>query len=246
MTLDVIATGSTGNCYIITAGTDKLLLDCGISYKRIQTALGFDTAHVSGCLVTHEHNDHSKAILDLTRAGIYCYMTQGTAETKGVTGHRIRHVTAAQTFTVGQFTVYPFKTEHDAADPVGFLISYKPTGERLLYATDTYYLRYAFKGVHYMMVECNYCNDIVRTRLDSGDIAKARHSRLMSSHFSLDNLKGFLDASDLTATRHIVLVHMSDGNSDERRMVREIHRLTGISTTAAVAGLRIKLELRPF
>jgi phosphoribosyl 1,2-cyclic phosphodiesterase len=173
-------------------------------------------------------------------------MTKATAEAKGAAGHRIHAVTAAKAFTVGQFTVYPFKTEHDAADPVGFLISYKPTGERLLYATDTFYLRYAFKGVHYMLIECNYCHSIARTRFLNGEIAKPLYDRLMTSHFSLDHLKDFLEASDLTATRHIVLVHMSEGNSDERRMVREVHGLTNIPTTAAVAGLRLELELYPF
>jgi len=55
MLLDVIATGSTGNCYVLTAGKDKLLLDCGVQWKRIQKALKFRTSDVAGCLITHEH-----------------------------------------------------------------------------------------------------------------------------------------------------------------------------------------------
>jgi len=246
MTLDVVATGSTGNSYVLTAGRDKLMLDCGVRYKDIQAALQFDTSCVVGCLITHEHNDHTKALKDILRAGIDCYMTNGTADAKGAAGHRVHPITAAQAFDVGRFTVYPFTTEHDAVDPVGFLISFRPTGERLLYATDTFYLRYAFRGVHYMLVECNYCQGIARTRYLNGEIAKTLYDRLMTSHFSLDNLKDFLEASDLTVTRHIVLLHMSEDNSDERRMVREIRGLTNIQTTAAVSGLRIELNLYPF
>jgi len=55
MLIDIIATGSAGNCYILTAGQDKLILDCGVRYKDIQAALRFDASRVAGCLVTHEH-----------------------------------------------------------------------------------------------------------------------------------------------------------------------------------------------
>jgi len=55
MLLDVIASGSSGNSYIITAGKEKLMLDCGVRYKDIQLALGFRTTSVVGCLITHEH-----------------------------------------------------------------------------------------------------------------------------------------------------------------------------------------------
>jgi phosphoribosyl 1,2-cyclic phosphodiesterase len=246
MLLDVVATGSSGNCYIITAGNDKLLLDCGIRIKDIKAALGFKTTNVVGCLVTHEHNDHTKALGDVLRAGIDCYMTAGTANAKQAAGHRLHTIEAGQTFDVGPFSVYAFKTEHDAVDPVGFLISYKPTGEKLLYATDTFYLRYTFKGVHYILIECNYCRNIAHTRYINGEVAKALHDRLMTSHFSLDNLKDFLEASDLSDTRHIVLLHMSADNSDERRMVREVKALTNIPTTAAVGGLKLELNLYPF
>jgi len=246
MRLDVIATGSSGNAYILTAGKDKLILDCGVRYKEIQKGLGFNIKSVAGCLVTHEHNDHTKALKDLLRVGIDCYMTPGTRDAKGVTGHRLHTITVAKSFEVGPFTAFPFRTEHDASDPVGYLISYRPTGEKLLYATDTFYLRYAFKGVHYMLIECNYCRGIAHNRYVNGEIAKTLYDRLMTSHFSLDNLKDFLAASDLTVTRHIVLLHLSEDNSDERRMVREVRSLTDIPTTAAVGGLRLNLDLYPF
>jgi len=191
--------------------------------------------------------DHTKALSNVLKAGINCYMTDGTATVKGVkTHHRTHIVKAAQTYTVGPFAIYPFETEHDAVEPVGYLISYRPTGEKLLYATDTFYLRYSFRGVHYLLIECNYVRSIARARFTNGEITKNLYDRLMTSHFSLDNLKDFLAASDLTVTRQIVLLHMSKDNSDERRMVREVRSLTNIKTTAAVAGLKLGLDLHPF
>jgi len=97
-----------------------------------------------------------------------------------------------------------------------------------------------------MLIECNYCRGIAHSRYVNGEIAKTLYDRLMTSHFSLDNLKDFLAASDLTVTRHIVLLHLSEDNSDERRMVREVRSLTDIPTTAAVGGLQLNLDLFPF
>jgi len=246
VTLDVVATGSAGKAYVLKAGSDALLLDCGARWRDIQAALDFDTANVAGCLVTHEHGDHTRALHDVLRAGIDCYMSKGTAAKKNVAGHRTRAVSALQGFSAGRFMVYPFQTEHDAAEPMGFLISHGLTGEKLVYATDTFYLRYAFENVNYYIVECNYCTDTARERLRSGELDEALYARLTASHFSLERLIDFFASCDLRAARKIVLIHLSGGNSDERRMVREVGGATGTPTEAADAGARINLELRPF
>ncbi|MZK62262.1 MBL fold metallo-hydrolase, partial [Clostridium beijerinckii] len=76
--IKVLASGSTGNCYIVQAGDEILLLECGINFKNIKQGLGFDLSKVKGCLVTHEHKDHSKAINEVMKAGIDVYMSEGT------------------------------------------------------------------------------------------------------------------------------------------------------------------------
>lgn len=53
--LKVLATGSKGNCYLLQAGNDKLLLECGIPYKEILKGLDFNLNGVQGCLISHEH-----------------------------------------------------------------------------------------------------------------------------------------------------------------------------------------------
>ncbi len=68
----------------------------------------------------------------------------------------------------------------------------------------------------------------------------------MESHFSLDHVKDFLRANDLSSCREIVLLHLSAGNSDEKRMVREIFDLTGIPTCIAENGLTKDMELFPY
>ena len=84
-----LASGSQGNCYRVSDGRTPLLLECGIGWKEIQRGLNFRTSQLAGCLVSHEHKDHSKAVQEMMKAGIDCYMSAGTAEALGISGHRL-------------------------------------------------------------------------------------------------------------------------------------------------------------
>lgn len=224
--ITALASGSKGNCYRITDGSTPLLIECGIPWKELQRGLNFKVSELAGCLISHEHQDHCKAIREVVKAGVDCYLSQGTAEALDVTGHRIKTVKAKKQFKVGSWTVLPFDTEHDVAEPLGFLLVNR-SGEKLLYATDTYYIRYQFPGLTHIMVECNYGRDLLDANLEAGLIPVALRDRLIQSHFSLENVKGFLQANDLSKVHEIWLLHLSDGNSDAERFKREIQELTG-------------------
>jgi phosphoribosyl 1,2-cyclic phosphodiesterase len=246
MNLHVISTGSKGNCYILDTPRGRLLLDCGVRIQTIKEALGFDLSGVVGCLLTHEHKDHSKAAAELMALGVDVYTSAGTAEACGLSGHRL-HVLSADTLSgtyfihgIGLIRIRPIRTQHDAKEPLGFLISID--GEKILYATDTYYLEYKFSGLNYIIVECNYLIETLDRNIAAGRIPRDLRRRLLKSHFELGNLVKFLKASDLTHCRQIVLVHLSDGNSDALRMIGEVFLSTGVQTVAADAGMDITLE----
>jgi phosphoribosyl 1,2-cyclic phosphodiesterase len=78
---------------------------------------------------------------------IDCYISAGTVEALGISGHRLNIIKAKQQFRIGTWTALPFDTQHDAAEPLGFLLA-NQDGEKLLYATDTYFIRYRFKVSH--------------------------------------------------------------------------------------------------
>jgi len=221
-----LASGSSGNAYLITDGHTPLLLECGISYRDIQIALNFETSKIAGCLVSHEHKDHTKGLRDVLKAGIDVYASAGTIESENITHHRLKPIQAKKQFEIGTWTILPFEVEHDAKEPLGFLLQNKQ-GERLLFATDTYYVRYRFNNLTHIMVECNYSMDILEKNIDDGIVHSAMKKRLLTSHFSLENMKEFLMANDLSKVEEIHLIHLSDTNSDEARFKREIQALTG-------------------
>lgn len=221
-----LASGSSGNAYHISDGHTELLIECGINFREIQKALNFKTSNLAGCLVTHEHKDHTKALKDVLKAGIDVYASQGTIEQEGIKHHRLKPIKAKKQFQIGTWTVLPFDVEHDVAEPLGFLLM-NQEGERLLFATDTYYVRYKFKGLTHIAVECNYSLDILNENIEIGIVPEVMKNRLIKSHFSLENVKEFLKANDLSKVQEIHLLHLSDNNSDEKLFKCEIQELTG-------------------
>ncbi|MEC2046686.1 MBL fold metallo-hydrolase [Bacillus licheniformis] len=224
--IEALSSSSKGNCYRITDGKTPLLLECGISFKQMQKSFQFKMSQFAGCLVSHEHGDHCKAIKEVLKAGIDCYMSPGTAEAIGISHNRIKPVPVKQPFKVGSWSIMPFDVQHDVAEPYGYLLA-NQDGDKLLFATDTYYIRYKFPGLTHIMVECNYSIDILNENIESGRTPAFMKKRLLRSHFSLENVKEFLKANDLRKVQEIWLLHLSDSNSDEQLFKNEIAKLTG-------------------
>lgn len=224
--IKVLASSSRGNAYWVTDGQTPLLLECGISWKEIRLGLNFRTGDIEGCLISHEHKDHCKAISDVTKSGINCYASFGTLQALDFFNHRTKSVKMFGQFYIGTWTILPFETQHDATEPLGFLLA-NQAGDKLLFATDTYYIKYRFQGLTHIMVECNHSYDILDRNVESGVLSLAMKKRLMQSHFSLENVKEFFKANDLSKVQEIHLLHLSDGNSDAERFKREIQALTG-------------------
>ena len=251
MELQVIGTGSSGNCYVLRAGGangQALLLDAGLPLAKIvKSVRGWRS--VVGCLITHEHQDHAKAAVEIERCGIPVFATQGTIDAirKDSRLTRFNTVSTLSAYEAGNYTIMAFDAQHDAAEPCGWLIRYEPTGETALYATDTYYLRHTFPGVNYWIVECNYIESVMQEQMDAGKLAEPLRGRLIKSHMSLRRLCDALNANDLSETRAIVLVHLSDERSDEATMVETVKDIAGIDDVwAAEAGKTYKLEMTPF
>lgn len=234
MDIKILASGSSGNCYLINDGKTSLLLDAGISIKQIRIGCGFRLHEIAGCLVTHYHGDHSKSVKYLLEASIPVYMPALEIDALKLHPHHRLHALnhagedSYNSFPIGSFNVLPFRTEHDTPEPVGYLIGSTATGDKLLYFTDTYYLKYKFRGITYIIGECNYDRDTMWENVNSGEVPAARAKRLFSSHMSLDNFLGFLKANDMSCLRQIYVCHMSDDNGNEEKIKIAIERSTGV------------------
>lgn len=235
ITVNPLASSSAGNCYLIDDGSTKLLLECGIRFKEIQRGVNFQVSQIAGCMITHEHGDHCKSVKDIMRAGIDVFASQGTINALKIDNHRAIAVEHHKPFTLGTWTILPFDVQHDVSEPMGFLLANK-SGEKLLFLTDTYYCKYKFDGLTHVMVECNYSLAILDENIAAGRVPHVQRKRLLKSHFSLEHVKEFLAANDLSKVQEIWLLHLSDSNSDEDLFKREIQELTGKSVLVAKRG----------
>lgn len=234
MKIQVLGTGSSGNCYKVKIGNATLLLECGLPYKVIQKKLKFKVSDIDACLVTHEHMDHAKAVKDLMKAGVDCYMTKGTAEALKVNGHRLntfRKDDKGQGYCWKFFLdiqILPFEAVHDVAEPVSYFIKTRDDKESLVFVTDTAYLKYKIPDCYCLMIECNYVKSVLDERVKQGRINVSLRNRIVKNHLSLESLVEALKVADLSRCKKIYLMHLSDGNSDEELIKRTIQETTGM------------------
>lgn len=228
MKVECFASGSGGNCYRLSDGETDILIECGIPKYKILADIDYKVGKISGVLISHEHGDHAMSAKDMVRWGLDVYASEGTFNALGLSGLKCKTVKNGRTFRVGTLTIFPFDVQHDAAEPLGFVITSRVTWERVLFFTDTYYIKYAFKDIDIIMGECNYspltiCKDLPSARVD----------RLFESHMSLEHFLDLLD--NYPHVGKIYLLHLSDDNSDAEMFKQAVQRKTGAEVYVCAA-----------
>ena len=177
--------------------------------------------------------------------GIDVYSSAGTFEALNLTGYRLHALESEKTMMVGPFKILPFPVEHDCTEPFGYLINHPECGN-VLFATDTGFLQYKFAGLNQILIECNYSDDILDENIRRGNTPALIRKRVLNSHMELSVLLGILKANDLSAVNKIVLIHLSDGNSDAEKFQKTVEEATGKNVFVAGPGMDIHFDKTPF
>ena len=222
MDIKILASGSSGNAYRISDGKTILLLDAGIPFRAIQVGCDFRTGSISGCLVTHRHDDHAKAIPKMLQRGMHVYSNDAVAALYP----GVRAMKPLLEYGIGTFSVLPFEVEHDVSC-FGYQVESLATGEKLVYITDSAYVKYTFTGLTHLMVEANYAQEIIVDNAKNERIPVYLAERVIKTHMSIETLLGLLRANDMSAVRQIYLLHLSDGNSDAESFRHQVQQETG-------------------
>lgn len=245
MKLHIIGSSSAGNGYIIESDTEALILETGCKFVEYKKALKFNISKIVGCFSSHVHGDHAKYMSEFVQSGIDTYALQEVLEEKGLLNAGFTHpIKPNAAYRVGSFIVQTFKAIHDVPC-VGFVVRHEKLG-KLLFVTDSGYVGYKFKGLSHIMVEANYADDILESNMEKGYVPVGMRERLYVTHFEFENTKRFLKNQDLSEVSNIVLIHLSGGNSNEKRFVSEVQELTGIPTVAARPGVVIDISKTPY
>ena len=208
--INVIASGSTGNCILLSIGDDMLLLDAGVPVKHIQRALGFNLSGLSACLVTHGHQDHCLAVDDLLARGVTVFGPMSL--------DKRRYIEARPnwTYTTGDraWRVRAIEACHDIPC-LGYAICHDATGWTALYLVDTGYVRNVPENVDCLLIECNHDPDTINGNLYSGELDIHLHSRITRYHLGLDSLERMIRENHWnTRVQEIWLLHLSEHNAN--------------------------------
>ena len=227
MVIKIMASGSDGNCYLINDGNTKILIECGIAFDDILRGANYNISDITACLISHSHLDHSKSAYKLLESGIDIMCHEETASELRLTGFGIRHIKERKKVSVGTFDIIPFDLVHIHSDGsnckcLGFLIYSNITKEKLLFATDTAYIKNRFKGLNYIMIEVNYSDN----EFEDEYVASVEKRRFRS-HMSLDTAIEFLNNQDLSSVKEIYALHLSEERAERNKVKKELQRATG-------------------
>ncbi len=244
MRLNIINSNSEGNCYLFTDNEgNTLIVECGVRFEKIKHALNFDLSKVVGCIITHEHGDHCKGVKDVVKFGIDVYASAGTIQGFKIQSHRFNPIIKNKKFSIGPFDIIGFDVHHDVIEPLGFLIRHNEMGTTL-FLTDTIYCDYKFPGLTNVLIEANYSQDIIDRQLAENQFLR---NRVLKSHMSVETAIKTLKANDLTKVNNIVLIHLSDRNSDAKIFKKRIEDATLKTVTIATSGLVLEnFNIYPF
>lgn len=247
-----LASGSSGNCLLVRGGGSQVLVDAGISCRRIVTALrelGVDPRALDGVLITHEHSDHIAGLATLTKQfRLPVYASRGTGwelcRRIAFVEDLIQPFAPGERFQAGDLEVVGFPTSHDAAESVGYVLS---DGEkRAVVATDLGYVtpeaERAARGADLLVCEANHDVEWLRSNSRYPYPLKAR---ILGDRGHLSNEAGAeLAWTAVEGGAHaVVLAHLSHENNTPRRALDVVGGL--LERRGAAVGRDVILEAAP-
>jgi phosphoribosyl 1,2-cyclic phosphodiesterase len=231
----MLASGSRGNCALVSSSRTRILVDAGIScretFRRLRS-LGEDPQALSAILITHEHSDHVDGLAVLARKlSVPVFMTGAThaawsraqRNEKGEPPRleKFERFESGHRFQVGDIEVKPFTIPHDAADPVGF--TFRVEGTKVSLATDLGYLppnvRDHLRGSDVLILESNHDVEMLR----GGSYPWSVKQRVASNvgHLSNGKLANFFAGDYDNHAAYVVLAHLSEENNHPEIARRE-------------------------
>ena len=221
--MHVLATGSQGNCTVIQYGDTALLVDAGISCRRIVHGLRdlyIDPATLSGVLLTHEHSDHVLGLLQfLKNYEVPFYATRGTW--RGIVDklYSYQHrwmMMPDKEWMLGDLCVEAFSVSHDAMEPVGFTLH--NGRHKASFLTDTGIATERMikhiESSHLLVLESNYDEEMLKY----GPYYPALKQRVAGKlgHLSNEAAAQVLEVAQLPSGAKVVLAHRSEKNNTIR------------------------------
>ena len=172
------------------------------------------------------HLDHSAYIPKSLEYQIPVYGNKEVVEKY----HYVHLLTQKYRYSIGKFKVQCLKVPHNALC-YSFIIKC-PSGEKILFATDLSKFNYKVSGCDVIMMEANYDENLIYEALARGEVVRSQSENHLEIKDCIEAVERCVD----TNTQLIILLHLSDGYSDEKRFQKMVHKATGKRVGVAHAG----------
>lgn len=227
MKVQTLASGSSGNCTFIDSGSSKILVDAGISARRISRSLesvGTRMDEIDAVVVSHEHSDHAKAITSLP---VPVYVSSATTHLWEGRVDSLCHFRTGDSFCIGDMRLDTFPVPHNALDPVGFTVESKDGKVGIVtdigFATNVVSDR--LRGCDMLIIESNHDEG----RLISGGYPWELKQRVGGrfGHLSNRQCSKLLESVVHGKLRFVVLAHLSERNNMPHLALESARKVTG-------------------
>lgn len=243
-----LASGSSANAAILKNNDTTILIDCGLSGKKLTTALeniGISPKEIDALLITHEHSDHTAGAGIISRRfDIPVYATKETFELLNVgplSDKNINIINNTSSFEIGSIEVHTFPISHDAANPVCYsLIS---DNKKYSIATDTGIMTKeifdSISGSDYIMLESNHDVDMLMYGVYPFELKKRISGKF--GHMSNDLAASVAVKLLENNTKNIMLSHLSEKNNNPHIAYKTVEN--ALIKAGAIIGKDINLQV---
>lgn len=241
-----LASGSSGNAYLLRTSNTTLLVDAGIPVSRLDKILrseGVEPERLTGVLISHEHRDHCSAAADLARLyGTPLWANEAVLRSAGLSGlPSAAVIEAGRSVLLGDVEVQTFPVPHDAVQPVGFLLTTQ--GRRIVVATDlgkpTPDVSEAVEQADLVVIEANHDPEMLangrypphlrrRVAGPTGHLANYQAAEILVKHVKDDGVD-------------VWLAHLSRNNNTQAMAVKTV---TGMLRAVGLGALRVHVAQR--
>lgn len=231
MKLKVLGSSSSSNGYLLENDREALMIESSVRFAEVKMAFGFNIGKFAACLGLHFHSDHAKHIKDVIAARISVLVPAEVFSAAGIDPQTSfsRALDPRKVYEAGNFRVPLFELQHDVRC-FGYMIHYPEMGT-ILFVTDTGCISYEFAGINNMLIEANYCEEIVYQFIYDNRLNAMHKDSVEHSLMSIQSCLRFLSETDLLGVNNIVLIYLSNYNRNDQSFLFQStadHRKNGL------------------
>lgn len=234
-----IGSSSSGNGYILNCDGEQLIIELGCKWSEYLKTLNHETENIKGILLSHFHQDHSStnSVEKAVKFGFNIYSCQEVCDKF----ENVRLIETKKKYRIDGFLVQAISVNH-SCECYAYIIEHESMG-KMLFATDLTAFPYKINGLNHVLLEANNDEEVMIDNYIDGIYSRSASD----THLSIQKTIEILKANYSPSLQTVVLLHLSDSNSDERKFKSMVQRKLGFENVhIASSGMNLQINKEAF